>query len=552
MHDFEFIAQPGERPDVVCLAAHELRSRRTLRLWRDELGPRPPYHTDRRALFVNFVANADCPCHLALGWPLPARVLDLSPAFRHLTNGRLTPEGKGLLGALRYYGFSNTDQKHKDAMRDRILRGWPFTPMEQKTILDYCTGDVDDLLLVLPKIIADPEFDLGGALYHGEFAAVSALMQHHGVPIDMEIFPQLADDETWRAVRDAAVPAIDVQYGVYVRNAVGDWTFNTESFAAYLGRERIDGWPLTDNGKLDMKRRTFDEMAKAWPQLEGLRQLRHMRDKMRKIKLAIGRDGCNRTVLWPFKSKTSRTQPKAAEWIFSPAVWLRSLIKPGPGKAVAYIDWSNMEFLEAAVFSDGHCGPVNNMLDAYNTGDPYLAFAKRVGAVPSTATKHSHAAVRHKYKIMLLAVQYGMSAETLASRAGVSTFEAHQVLNQHREIFAQYWKWSDDWMQHALQTARHGIKLLACVHDALLIEAPIERIEAGVALTREIMRRASRIVLNVDAAGTHELRTDVEIVRYPDRYSDPRGAAFWDQVVELLDAHRGNKTDAAKTKKNAR
>ena len=46
---------------------------------------------------------------------------------------------------------------------------------------------------------------------------------------------------------------------------------------------------------------------------------------MRKIKLAVGADGRNRTVLWPFKSKTSRTQPKASQWIFSPAVWLRSL-----------------------------------------------------------------------------------------------------------------------------------------------------------------------------------------------------------------------------------
>jgi DNA polymerase-1 len=593
LHDFEFIPQPGEHPDVVCLAAHELRSGRTLRLWHDQLRERPPYRTDRGVLFVNFVANAECACHLALGWPLPARVLDLSPAFRNLTNGRLTPEGKGLLGAPRYYGFSNTDQKHKDAMRDRIMRGWPFTPAEQKTILDHCAGDVDDLARLLTRMLPEID-DLGVALYGGEFAAVSALMEHHGVPIDMEIFPQLADDETWRAVRDAAVPAIDAQYGVYVRNAAGDWTFNTESFAACLAREGIDGWPLTDRGKLDMKRKTFDEMAKAWPQLEGLRQLRHMRDKMRKIKLAVGRDDRNRTVLWPFKSKTSRTQPKAAEWIFSPAVWLRSLIKPEPGMAVAYIDWSNMEFLEAAVFSDGHCGPINNMLEAYKSGDPYLAFAKRVGAVPSTATKQSHAAVRHKYKIMLLAVQYGMSAETLAGRAGVSTFEAHQMLNQHREIFAQYWKWSDDWMQHALQTGvmrtamgwtcrtgitefnvrslrnwplqangadimriacilatRHGIKLLASVHDALLIEAPTERIEADVALTREIMRRASRIVLNADASGTHELRTDVEIVRYPDRYSDPRGAAFWDQVVELLNTHHNDRTDAVKTKKKA-
>ena len=36
LHDFEFVPQPGEHPDVVCLVAHELRSGRTLRLWRDK------------------------------------------------------------------------------------------------------------------------------------------------------------------------------------------------------------------------------------------------------------------------------------------------------------------------------------------------------------------------------------------------------------------------------------------------------------------------------------------------------------------------------------
>ena len=136
----------------------------------------------------------------------------------------------------------------------------------------------------------------------------------------------------------------------------------------------------------------------------------------------------------------------------TPAVWLRSLIKPEPGMAVAYIDYSSMEFMIAAVLSDGHCGPVNTMLDMYLSGDPYLAFAKRVGAMPSWATKTSHADVRDKYKVMLLATQYGMAAETLAGRLGVSTFEAHEMLNQHRELFAQYWVWSDDWVQHALQS----------------------------------------------------------------------------------------------------
>jgi hypothetical protein len=67
------------------------------------------------------------------------------------------------------------------------------------------------------------------------------------------------------------------------------------------------------------------------------------------------------------------------------------------------------------------------------------------------------------------------------------------------------------------------------VHDAVLIEAPIDRIEADVALMQEIMRRASRVVL-----GAHELRTDATIVRYPDRYSDKRGVKIWSDVIELL------------------
>ena len=576
LHDFEFIAQPGERPDVVCLAAYELRSGQTIQLWRDELGTQPPYRTDDRVLFVSFVANAEMACHLSLGWRVPKNVLDLNPAFRNLTNGRFTPEGKGLIGLLRYYGLDTVDAKRKDAMRQRILQGWPFTPEEREQILKYCMSDVNSMARVLPRIL--PEIDLGVALYHGEFAAVSARMEHNGVPIDMEIFNQLADSNVWRAVRDEMVPAIDAQYGVYTRrNDKSDWTFSMERFVAYLKREGIE-WPTLETGALNMKRKTFEDMSKGFPQLEQLRQLRHARDKMRKVKLAVGSDGRNRTVLWPFQAKTSRTQPKASHWIFSPAVWLRSLIKPAPGMAVAYVDYSSMEFLIAASLSDGHCGPVNNMLDMYESGDPYLSFAKSVGAVPHTATKKSHVAVRARYKVMMLATQYGMSAPTLAARLKISTFEAHEMLGQHREWFSQYWVWSDDWVAHALQTGimqtafgwtyrigivgainerslrnwpvqatgadilriacilatRHGIELLAPVHDAVLIEAPVDRIEADVVLMQEIMRRASRIVLNATVEGTHELRTDANIIRYPARYTDKRGDAIWDHVLDLL------------------
>ena len=57
LHDFEYVALPGEHPDVVCLVAHELRSGRTLRLWHDELGEQPPYRTDSG----NYIY--DCPFH---------------------------------------------------------------------------------------------------------------------------------------------------------------------------------------------------------------------------------------------------------------------------------------------------------------------------------------------------------------------------------------------------------------------------------------------------------------------------------------------------------
>ena len=80
--------------------------------------------------------------------------------------------------------------------------------------------------------------------------------------------------------------------------------------------------------------------------------------------------------------------------------------------------------------------------------------------------------------------------------------------------------------------------MLAPVHDAVLIEGPSEQIERDVARMREIMRRASRIVFNATADGPHELRTDATIVKYPDRYSDKRGAAMWEHVLELLAEHR--------------
>ena len=68
------------------------------------------------------------------------------------------------------------------------------------------------------------------------------------------------------------------------------------------------------------------------------------------------------------------------------------------------------------------------------------------------------------------------------------------------------------------------------MHDAVLIEAPLEELEARVKESQELMREASRQVL-----GGFELTTDADICRYPERYRDEeRGGAFWDKVIGLL------------------
>jgi hypothetical protein len=95
---------------------------------------------------------------------------------------------------------------------------------------------------------------------------------------------------------------------------------------------------------------------------------------------------------------------------------------------------------------------------------------------------------------------------------------------------------------------RHGLTLIAPVHDAVLLEAPEDRIEADVALMRELMRRASRVVLNPTAAGTIELRTDAKIVRYPDRFTDPRGVELWETVLRLLAERRERMAEAEQEK----
>jgi hypothetical protein len=73
------------------------------------------------------------------------------------------------------------------------------------------------------------------------------------------------------------------------------------------------------------------------------------------------------------------------------------------------------------------------------------------------------------------------------------------------------------------------IRVCAPVHDAVLIEAPLDALETTVERAQALMAEASRLVLNGP-----ELRTEAALVRHPDRGDSKKGKAMWNTVQQLL------------------
>jgi hypothetical protein len=322
-----------------------------------------------------------------------------------------------------------------------------------------------------------------------------------------------------------------------------------------------------------LDRNTFSNMSKRYPIVQPLHELRKTLGEFKLNNLAVGRDGRNRTLLSPLAAKTGRNQPSTTKFIFGPAKWIRGLIKPPEGSALAYCDWSSQEIAIAAALSDD-----NLLWAAYESGDPYIAFAIQAGLAPPGATKDTHKDIRNRCKSVVLGTNYGMSAYGVAQAAKIHELEAKALLQKHRETYRKFWAWAENnkdrgllglkletcfgwpiqvttgdvkantflnWPMQAhgaemmrvasILATERGIKLCAPIHDALLIEAPVDQIDSEVVRLKECMSEASEAVLGEGKV----CRVDADIVRHPDRYMDEHGQQMWDQIMILMDKTQG-------------
>jgi DNA polymerase-1 len=376
----------------VCVCAKDLLSNESWELWLGEFPKQVPFPLDETTLFVAFNASAEVRTFMALGWPAPARILDLFAEFCDHRNGRDGETGRSLLSALTHYGLDSIGSVFKMQMIDRILKGDPFTVEERREILDYCWSDVFALERLLTAMLSDIEWK--GALIRGRYASAVAAMEHAGIPVNAPLLKEVVD--CWSEIQGGLIRQIDLDYGVY-----DGTTFKLDRFAAYVELAGIP-WPKLKSGALALDADTFSDMSKIFPAVAPLAELRGAIGKMRRNDVPIGKDGRARTGIRPFASSTSRNQPSTSEFLYGASKWIRNFIQPEPGCALIYLDYSAEEVGVAAALSGD-----KTMQADYLNGDFYINFGIALGQLPPGCTKaiaeDHHPGTRDRLKVASLA-----------------------------------------------------------------------------------------------------------------------------------------------------
>ena len=594
--DSEFVAKPGELYLPVTYSWKGLRSGASGSQFADALndlaaadgidddqarreairrdfGKGPAHRHDSKTLYVCFT-QAEPEFFGSINWPFPMPALDLRVEHINLTNfsEKLPKNGglerpkppRSLIDILHSNGIADGDVGVKDAMRKRIMQGLPFNRADRRRILKYCLSDV--LLLeklfeiVLPRIA-----NFKQALMRGEYVKLAAEIFCAGQPGDRWSADGFRQPEKRQAVRLRAVSNTKLTHGLY-----GGDTLTRAKMDEFITRHNWQGWwrRTPKSGQFGKSKRDFAALAERFPKHEGYKNLREVGKTLSQLydlKMIAGTDDRYRTPIWPFSTITGRMAPNGSTYPFATPAWTRFMIRAAPGTALAYLDFSSMEFGVAAGLSQ--CPP---MLADYND-EPYLILPRLVGTVPPDATRHSHSEEREKYKPIILSLQYGSGAGLMASRLDITRSQGQRLVDLHHERYARYWEWSDDQLQRAFDngelvakdgwrcgvssmtsilTARNwliqanaaaifryacllmralGIRVIAVVHDAVLLEAPANRIDAEVARAIVCLERASRRFLRGKA-----LRVDPKIVREGERLGDKRGTDIWNFFERTL------------------
>jgi hypothetical protein len=380
------------------------------------------------------------------------------------------------------------DTEHKNKMRDLIIADKPLTDGEKKDILDYCASDVE----YLPQLYAR----MGGLLcqlskekdrdklrreilLRGDYAIRTARMTMLGYPIDestLRKFSGATDlilKEAQREINELHPEVAPFQWN----KKAGRYIQKTKKITDWIEEQDFPTWERTEKGELSIKKDAFGDYFSSessgfggafYRYLKTRQSLNGFLPRAKDSKRAnfwdsLGEDGRIHPSFGIYGAQSGRSQPKAVSYLLLKAHWMRAFIKPPKYRAIVAIDYSSQEFLISALLSED-----NNMIKAYESGDPYLYFAKLDGAVPKTGTKESHAHERSIYKTVVLGISYLMGPKGLAAKLTndlgkpYTEEQAKTLIEAFQDAFPDFAAWQKDYIETYLSKGNAARAKLPC------------------------------------------------------------------------------------------
>ncbi|VUX47795.1 conserved hypothetical protein [Candidatus Defluviicoccus seviourii] len=485
--------------------------------------------------WVAFAASADLTALLRLGIDItPFNVIDLMAEGRMITLSHdkfFAPRGS-LVATLRAFGLELVNEAEKEVMREVILNHKTYTDDQWDAITRYCWEDVECLPPLFNAIkrfhndIVKGAVELDHMLYRGEYIKAVSITDHRskGFPVWGEWFDQVMNNR--ERITEAIIRKYNTQFPI--------WQYNPRDNKYHLKRDQIElwaklqgflkDWERTECGALRLSDDYLEVLGRKHILVENLRkifkQLNHLKIDLRGA--AVNGYVPYRTTAFSAKTGRNGLKPKNG-FVLNLPPWMRTVVRPHPGRVLIGADWSSQEVAISAYLSGDE-----NLTAAYETGDPYLALGKMSGRIPHDGTKQTHPLERQLFKGLQLGLNYGMGERALA-QSMLNTFleggyevdidyasnVARRLLVWHRNKFKTYWAWAerkarlarvkgyiqagDGWTEYVtrrtpqtvllnfpaqsnaavmmrqatIKLAKTGIDLLCSQHDAFYVNAPI-------------------------------------------------------------------------------
>ena len=514
-----------------------------------------PFEHERHSLMVVFFAEAECSVFHELNWWQPHRLIDLYVEIKNFNNGLLTGKGAFSLESLakKYDCETNYLEGDKTNLRERHGKN-EVTEEELETVKRYNVEDVlvTERLYDFWEKAYDQLFEGGivwvQALHRGQQARIAAEAGRTGYPVDVAAW------DKFLSKFDSILAGVLSKAHETTRCFPGG-KFNYLKFRDLVLKHKLElTWSKTARGAF----KSDQETLRSYEDIDDFKILKdalYLKGATKLREVPIDRkDNRAKTMFSLFGAKSGRTTPSTSKHIPNMAGCFRPFIRPEPGSAIMCVDYEQQEFAICAALSNDEV-----MIEAYESGDPYLSLGKKSGLMPEDAVKKHP--MRDRFKVVCLMTQYGAGAESMAREMKQPVEVAEMILQVHQRIFNKFWAWQEkmldrftydcsyetcngwsyklpkgstfrEWGEsegYSVNTLRNwpvqaagcemlriamrkvsdaGFNIIGLMHDELIVEGPIvfydpEYAEAKV---RELMEEASKEVIG------WRIKTEAQII----------------------------------------